>query len=106
MGGYSFVALNRTSYSGYNLGDDVQGPGLYSHVSVYDPHSMGYMTSKFSKATVTHHYSNSLYLQDMVEFNEQWKVLAALRYDFSVICPPALQLLPDDVSMRNIQASI
>ena len=82
MGGYSFVALNRTSYSGYNLGDDVQGPGLYSHVSVYDPHSMGYMTSKFSKATVTHHYSNSLYLQDMVEFNEQWKVLAALRYDF------------------------
>ena len=40
------------------------------------------MTSKFSKATVTHHYSNSLYLQDMVEFNEQWKVLAALRYDF------------------------
>lgn len=82
MGGYSFVALNRTSYSGYNLGVDVQGPGLYSHVSVYDPHSMGYMTTKFSKATVTHHYSNSIYLQDMVEFNDQWKVLAALRYDF------------------------
>lgn len=82
MGGYSFVALNRTSYSGYNLGVDVQGPGLYSHVSVYDPHSMGYMTSRFSKATVTHHYSNSLYLQDMVEFSDQWKVLAALRYDF------------------------
>ncbi len=82
MGGYSFVALNRTSYSGYVLGDDVQGPGLYSHVSVYDPHSMGYMTSKFSKATVSHHYSNSIYLQEMVEFNDQWKVLAALRYDF------------------------
>ena len=81
MGGYSFVALNRTSYSGYKLGDDVQGPGLYSHVSVYDPHSMGYMTSKFSKATVSHHYSNSIYLQDMVEFNDKWKVLAALRYD-------------------------
>lgn len=82
MGGYSFVALNRTSYSGYNLGTDVQGPGLFSHVSVYDPHSMGYMTSKFSKATVTHHYSNSLYLQDMAEFGDHWKVLAALRYDF------------------------
>ena len=82
MGGYSFVALNRTSYSGYNLGDDVQGPGLYSHVSVYDPHSMGYMVSRFSKATVTHHYANSIYLQDMIEFNEQWKVLAALRGDF------------------------
>lgn len=82
MGGYSLVAMNRTSYSGYNLGVDVQGPGLYSHVAVYDPHSMGYMTSKFSKATVTHHYSNSLYVQDMIEFSEQWKALAALRYDF------------------------
>lgn len=82
MGGYAFVALNRNSYTGYNLGDDVQGPGLYSHVSVYDPHSMGYMTSKFSKATVTHHYANSLYLQDLLELGELWKVLAALRADF------------------------
>lgn len=82
MGGYAFVALNRNSYTGYNLGDDVQGPGLYSHVSVYDPHSMGYMTSKFSKATVTHHYANSLYLQDLLELGERWKVLAALRADF------------------------
>ena len=82
MGGWSFVALNRTSYSGYNLGVDVQGPGLYSHVSVYDPHSMGYMTSKFSKATVSHHYANSLYAQDLLELGEHWKVLAALRYDF------------------------
>lgn len=82
MGGYAFVALNRNSYTGYNLGDDVQGPGLYSHVSVYDPHSMGYMTSKFSKATVTHHYANSLYLQDLLELGERWKALAALRADF------------------------
>lgn len=82
MGGYSFVALNRTSYSGYNLGEDVQGPGLYSHVSVYDPHSMGYMVSRFSEATVTHHYANSIYLQDMIELNDQWKILAALRGDF------------------------
>ena len=82
MGGYAFVALNRNSYTGYNLGDDVQGPGLYSHVSVYDPHSMGYMTSKFSKATVTHHYANSLYLQDLLELGERWKVLAAFRADF------------------------
>ena len=82
MGGWALVAMNRTSYSGYNLGVDVQGPGLYSHVSVYDPHSMGYMTSRFSKATPSHHYSNSLYAQDLMEFGEHWKVLAALRYDF------------------------
>ena len=82
MGGWALVAMNRTSYSGYNLGVDVQGPALYSHVSVYDPHSMGYMTSRFSKATPTHNYSNSLYAQDLMEFGEHWKVLAALRYDF------------------------
>ena len=82
MGGWALVAMNRTSYSGYNLGEDVQGPGLYSHVAVYDPHSMGYMTSRFSKATPTHNYSNSLYAQDLMEFGEHWKVLAALRYDF------------------------
>lgn len=82
MGGWALVAMNRTSYSGYNLGVDVQGPGLYSHVAVYDPHSMGYMTSRFSKATPTHYYTNSLYAQDLMEFGEHWKVLAALRYDF------------------------
>lgn len=82
MGGWALVAMNRTSYSGYNLGEDVQGPGLYSHVAVYDPHSMGYMTSRFSKATPTHYYTNSLYAQDLMEFGEHWKVLAALRYDF------------------------
>lgn len=82
MGGWALVAMNRTSYSGYNLGEDVQGPGLYSHVAVYDPHSMGYMTTRFSKATPTHYYTNSLYAQDLMEFGEHWKVLAALRYDF------------------------
>lgn len=82
MGGYSFVAFNRTSYTGYNLGDDVQGPGLYSHVSVYNPQSMGYMTSKFSSATVTHHYTNSLYIQDLLDLSEKLKVLVALRGDF------------------------
>ncbi len=82
MGGYSFVALNRTSYTGYNLGTDVWGPGLYSHVSVYDPHSMGYMDTKFSSATITHHYSNSLFLQDLLELGPRWRVLLAVREDF------------------------
>ena len=82
LGGYTFVALNRTSYSGYNLGTDVWGPGLYSHVSVHDPHSMGYMDSKFSRATVTHHYSNSLSLQDLMELGPRWRVLVAVRGDF------------------------
>lgn len=82
IGGYSFSLMNRVSYSGYDLGNDVQGPGLYSHVSVYDPHSMGYMTSKMSKATPSHNYSNSIYVQDMLDINEHWKALVALRGDF------------------------
>jgi len=81
LGGYSFTAINRNSYTGYVLGDDVKGPGLFSHVSVYDPHSMGYMTSKFGKATITHNYIHSLYLQDLIELNDHWKVLLAGRYD-------------------------
>lgn len=82
VGGYSFSLMNRTSYTGYALGTDVQGPGLYSHVSVYDPHSMGYMTGKMSKAIPSHNYSNSIYVQDMLDINEHWKALVALRGDF------------------------
>jgi len=82
LGGYSFTAINRNSYTGYALGEDVQGPGLNSHVSVRDPHSMGYMTSKFGKATITHNYIHSLYLQDLIELNDHWKVMLAGRYDY------------------------
>lgn len=81
LGGYAFTAINRNSYTGYDLGVDVQGPGLFSHVSVRDPHSMGYMTSKLGKATITHNYIHSIYLQDLVELNDHWKMLLAGRYD-------------------------
>lgn len=82
LGGYAFTAVNRNSYTGYVLGTDVAGPGLYSHVSVHNPQSMGYMTSKFGKATITHNYIQSLYIQDLIELNDHWKVLLAGRYDF------------------------
>lgn len=81
LGGYAFTAVNRNSYTGYNLGTDVTGPGLYSHVAVYNPQSMGYMESRFSKATVTHNYINSLYIQDLIEISDHWKVLLAGRFD-------------------------
>lgn len=82
IAGYSFTALNRNSYTGYSLGTDVQGPGLYSKVPVNNPHSMGYMSSAFSKVYVSHTYMNALYLQDLIEINDRWKVLLAGRYDF------------------------
>ncbi|MCC8170670.1 MAG: TonB-dependent receptor [Parabacteroides sp.] len=82
VAGYSFTALNRNSYTGYTLGADVQGPGLYSKVPVNNPQSMGYMSSSFSKVYVSHTYMNALYLQDLVEINDQWKLMLAGRYDF------------------------
>lgn len=82
VGGYSFVALNRNSYTGYTLGTDVQGPGLYSKVPVDNPHSMGYMSSSFSSVYVSHTYMNALYLQDLIHIGDQWKIMLAGRYDF------------------------
>lgn len=80
--GYSFSAMNRNSYTGYELGTDIQGPGLYSKVPVNNPHSMGYMTGNMSKVYITHDYFNGIYLQDLLDMNDQWKVLLAGRYDF------------------------
>lgn len=79
--GYAFSYMRRTSFSGYKLGVDVVGPGLFSVVSVQNPESMGYMNTSFSKATPTHTYSHGIYLQDLVELSEQFQVMAALRYD-------------------------
>lgn len=90
LGGYTFTFMNRNSYTGYsqapvndplNSSYDVYGPGLYSKVSVRDPHSMGYIATKFSKAIVTKDYSHGIYFQDLIELNEQLKVLLAGRYD-------------------------
>lgn len=91
IGGYTFSQMNRNSYTGYNLAPvndplnskyDVYGPGLYSHVAVNNPQSMGYMHSSFSKAIITKSYMHSIYFQDLVEFDDKWKVMLAGRYDF------------------------
>lgn len=82
LAGYSFMNMNRVSYSGYKLGTDVVGPGLFSHVSVRDPHSMGYMTSSMSKASIYHYYAHGVYLNDLIEVGDKWKVMLSGRYDF------------------------
>lgn len=91
MGGYSFTQMFRNSYNGYNNAPeddkmnssyDVYGPGLYSVVAVNNPHSMGYMESKFSNTIITKDYSHGIYFQDLVEFSDKVKLLLAGRYDF------------------------
>lgn len=82
LAGYSYQALIRNSFSGYTLGVDVQGPGLFSKVLVHDPHSMGYMTTAFGKAAVMRTYMHGIYLSDLIELNEKLKILLAGRYDY------------------------
>ncbi|MDO4163699.1 MAG: TonB-dependent receptor [Bacteroides sp.] len=82
--GYSLIALRRVSYTGYlfgSSGDDVTGPGLTGHGSVYNPHSIGWMDTKFSRANPSNRWMHGFYLQDLVEFNDQLKWLLAGRYD-------------------------
>lgn len=84
LAGYSFIYLHRDSYSGYQFGskgDDVTGPGLTGHGSVYNPHSIGWMDTKFSKVTPQRTYMHGIYLQDLIEFSRQLKVMIAGRYD-------------------------
>ena len=81
LGGYSLIALYRNSFSGYDLGKDVYGPGLTGIGSVYNPHSIGWMETRFSKAFVSRIYMHGFYLQDLLELNEKLKMLLAGRYD-------------------------
>ena len=89
--GYSFVGYFRHSYKGYNRAPesdsnnssyDVYGPGLYSNESVYNPQSMGYMTSKFSKVYPSEMYNHGIYLQNMLELSSRFKLMLAGRYDY------------------------
>lgn len=91
LGGYTFTQIFRNSFSGYKLAPEtdplnssynVYGPGLYSHVAVNNPHSMGYMESNFGLVAITKYYSHGVYLQDLIEISDKWKLMLAGRYDF------------------------
>lgn len=84
LAGNTFIYLDRTSYTGYQFGskgDDVVGPGLTGHGTSYNPHSIGWMDTKFSKCTPQFTKMMGFYIHDLMEFSEQWKVLVAARYD-------------------------
>ena len=81
LAGYSLIALIRDSYSGYDLGKNVYGPGLTGHGTVHNPHSIGWMETNFGKAYVSRTYMHGFYLQDLIEISDKLKVLLAGRYD-------------------------
>ena len=85
LGGNSFIYLDRTSYTGYLFGargDDVVGPGLTGHGTTYNPHSIGWMDTQFSKCTPQYTKMLGFYFHDLMEFSPKWKALIAARYDF------------------------
>jgi len=92
LGGYNFVYFHRNTYRGYGgtnfetgktntLADLIDGPGLYSKVPVYNPQSMGYMDPYFSAGTATRNYTHSVYLQNLLELSDQFKVMLSGRFD-------------------------
>ncbi len=80
--GYAFSYMRRNSFSGSNIGKDVVGTALTAPVSVENPRPMGYMDTRFSRVTPRRTFTHGIYAQNLMEFNKQWQVLAALRYDF------------------------
>ncbi|WP_081968448.1 TonB-dependent receptor [Porphyromonas cangingivalis] len=84
--GYAVSYMRRTSFTGYNFRgsegiQDITGPGLFSHISAYDPKSAGPMETRFSKANPGNVFSNGIYIQDVIEFSPMLQAMAALRYD-------------------------
>ena len=82
VGGYSFMYVDRTSYTGYNAGEDVYGDGLFGKVSVVDPIlNQGYLKTKFSRATPMHEQTHGLYFQDLIDLSSSFKVMLGGRLD-------------------------
>lgn len=85
LAGYNFVYFYRNTYrgygGGYKLDQLIEGPGLYSKVPVYNPHSMGYMQPFFSAGTATRNHNHSVYLQNLIEFSDKFKAMLSGRFD-------------------------
>ncbi len=82
VGGYTFMFVNRTSYAGYNVGEDVYGDGLFGKVSVVDPIlNQGYLKTKFSRATPMREQTHGLYFQDLIDLSPSFKVMIGGRLD-------------------------
>lgn len=81
--GYSFTNVDRTSYTGYKVGDDVSGAGLFAKVSVVNPVlNQGNLNTKFSRATPANDQSHGIYFQDLIDISKAFKLMLGGRYDY------------------------
>lgn len=83
MGGYYFMYVDRISFSGYNLGEDVYGDGLYAKITIQNPIlNQGNLESKFSAASLYNEYVNSFYFHDLIDISAKIKAMIGMRIDF------------------------
>lgn len=96
LAGYNLVAMFRDRYRGYQLTNvydketgeliktaDLYGPGRDNTViPVYNPVSNGTINTKFSDAIVNRTFTHSLFLQNLVEVSEYFKVMVSGRFDY------------------------
>lgn len=105
LGGYNFVYFYRNTYrgyggtnpdtgKGYDLSELIFGPGLYSKVPVYNPNSMGYMDPHFNAGTATRNYTHSVYLQNLFELSDQFKVMLSGRFDHFTFKTATAEIYP------------
>lgn len=80
--GHFFMHIDRTSFSGYGMGTDVTGAGLFAKIPVVNPVlNQGELSTKFSKAKIYNETVNGFYVQDLVEVSEKLNLMGALRFD-------------------------
>jgi len=83
LAGYYLMLVDRTTYTGYNLGEDVTGDGLFAKISVVNPiTNQGDLQTKFSGARNYDEIINSFYVQDFLDISEKLKALLAVRFDY------------------------
>lgn len=82
LGGYFLMYMDRTTFKGYNVGTDVYGKGLYGTIAVENPIlNQGDLQTKFSEASLTNEFINSVYFHDLVDVSDKFKVMLSARFD-------------------------
>ncbi len=85
LAGYNFVSFTRDTYRGYGGGwkleQLIDGPGLYSTISAYNPQSAGPMDSYLGAGTATRNYTHGVYAHNLFELGDKWRVMLSGRFD-------------------------
>ncbi|GAF03751.1 TonB-dependent receptor domain-containing protein [Saccharicrinis fermentans] len=82
LAGYYLINIDRTTYKGYNVGEDVNGDGLFANIAYENPIlNQGDLQTKFSAASIYNELLNSFYAQDLLNISNKLKGLVGIRAD-------------------------